>query len=45
MPRLEPLFLVHIAVILMLCIFVLYPIAIIVNQSIRNDDGGLSLEW
>ena len=43
--RLEPLFLVHVAVILVLCVLVLYPIGIIVNQSIRNDDGGLSLDW
>ncbi len=42
---LQPLFVVHLAVILVLCVLVLYPIGIIVNQSIRNDDGGLSLDW
>jgi iron(III) transport system permease protein len=45
LPPLEPLFVVHLAVILFLCVLVLYPIGIIVNQSIRNDDGGLSLDW
>jgi iron(III) transport system permease protein len=45
LPPLEPLFVVHLAVIVVLCVLVLYPIAIIVNQSIRNDDGGLSLDW
>jgi iron(III) transport system permease protein len=45
LPPLEPLFVVHLAVILFLCVLVLYPIDIIVNQSIRNDDGGLSLDW
>jgi iron(III) transport system permease protein len=45
LPPLEPLFVVHLAVILVLCVLVLYPIAIIVNQSVRNDDGGLSLDW
>jgi iron(III) transport system permease protein len=45
LPPLEPLFAVHLAVILVLCVLVLYPIGIIVNQSIRNDDGGLSLDW
>jgi iron(III) transport system permease protein len=41
-PRPQPLFLVHVAVILVLCVLVLYPIGIILNQSIRNDDGALS---
>jgi len=43
-PRLEPLFLVHVAVILILCVLVLYPIGIILNQSIRNEDGALSID-
>jgi iron(III) transport system permease protein len=42
MPRPEPLFLVHVAVILILCVLVLYPIGIILNQSIRDEDGALS---
>jgi iron(III) transport system permease protein len=41
-PRPQPLFLVHVAVILVLCVLVIYPIGIILNQSIRNDDGVLS---
>ena len=44
LPRLEPLFLVHVAVILILCVLVLYPIGIILNQSIRDEDGALSFD-
>jgi len=43
--RIDVLLLVHIATIVLLCVLILYPIAILINQSIRADDGALSFTW
>ncbi len=37
------LFVTHVVVILFLCILILYPVAILFNQSLRDDNGGWSL--
>jgi iron(III) transport system permease protein len=37
------LFAVHVAVILFLCILILYPVAILVDLSFRDDNGALTL--
>ena len=37
------LFAAHIAVILFLCILILYPVLILIDQSFRDDDGALSV--
>src|SRR5215475_1250382 len=43
--RFDPLLVVHIATILLLCVLILYPVAILLNQSVRGDDGTLSFVW
>jgi iron(III) transport system permease protein len=40
-----PLFAVHVAVILLLCVLILYPALIVIDQSVRDRDGALSLVW
>jgi iron(III) transport system permease protein len=37
------LFAAHVAVILFLCVLILYPTAILIDQSFRDDDGALTL--
>jgi iron(III) transport system permease protein len=41
----NPLIIVHVAVIAILCVLVLYPALIVVNQAIRDDRGALSFVW
>jgi iron(III) transport system permease protein len=41
----NPLIIVHVVVIAILCVLVLYPALIVVNQAIRDDQGALSLVW
>jgi iron(III) transport system permease protein len=41
----NPLIIVHVAVIAILCVLVLYPALIVVNQAIRDDQGALSFVW
>ena len=40
-----PVFAVHVAVILFLCVLIVYPAAILIDQSVRAGDGSLSLTW
>ena len=40
-----PLFAAHVAVILFLCVLIVYPALILLDQSVRTDEGALSLEW
>jgi iron(III) transport system permease protein len=40
-----PLFAVHVAVILLLCVLILYPALIVIDQSVRDRDSALSLVW
>jgi len=40
-----PLFAVHVAVILFLCVLIVYPALIVLDQSVRDRDGALSLTW
>jgi iron(III) transport system permease protein len=37
------LFVAHIAVILFLCVLILYPVGILIDQSFRDDNGALTL--
>jgi len=37
------LFAAHVAVIIFLCVLILYPVAILLNLSVRDDNGALSL--
>jgi iron(III) transport system permease protein len=41
----DPLFYVLIIVILLLCVLIVYPVAILINMSLRDDTGALSLRW
>jgi iron(III) transport system permease protein len=43
--HIDLLLVVHIATILLLCVLILYPAAILINQSVRAEDGSLSLTW
>jgi iron(III) transport system permease protein len=40
-----PLFAVHVAVILFLCVLIVYPALILLDQSVRAEDGSLSFVW
>lgn len=40
-----PLFAAHVAVILFLCVLIVYPAVILLDQSVRTDEGALSLAW
>src|ERR1700690_2986641 len=40
-----PLFAVHVAVIAFLCVLIIYPALIVLDQSVRDRDGALSLTW
>jgi iron(III) transport system permease protein len=40
-----PLFAAHVAVILFLCVLIVYPALILLDQSVRADDGTLSGVW
>jgi iron(III) transport system permease protein len=40
-----PLFAAHVAVILFLCVLIVYPALILLDQSVRTDDGALSTVW
>ena len=42
---LDPLFYAQWAVILLLCVMIVYPAVILLNLSIRSDSGDFSLEW
>jgi iron(III) transport system permease protein len=42
---LDPLLYVQIAVILLLGMMIVYPVAILLNESIRDESGALSLVW
>ncbi len=40
-----PLFAAHVAVILFLCVLIVYPALILLDQSVRTDDGALTADW
>jgi iron(III) transport system permease protein len=40
-----PLFAAHVAVIAFLCVLIVYPALILLDQSVRDDDGALSAMW
>jgi iron(III) transport system permease protein len=40
-----PVFAAHVAVILFLCVLIVYPALILLDQSVRTDDGALTAEW
>jgi iron(III) transport system permease protein len=40
-----PLFAAHVAVILFLCLLIVYPALILLDQSVRTDDGTLTASW
>src|SRR5262249_46625951 len=40
-----PVFAAHVAVILFLCVLIVYPALILLDQSVRTDDGALTAGW
>ncbi|MYZ47600.1 ABC transporter permease [Propylenella binzhouense] len=42
---LDPLFYVQVVVILFLCALIVYPAAILLGMSLRDEAGGLTLKW